>query len=82
MKSAKEMFEELGFKLEEVTDTYIAYGFRGSSEDCFVCFELKDKYVNCFYNDHNANCSQPLEVEYVLYKAISKQVEELWGWNK
>ena len=78
--TAKEMFEELGFKLGEINDDYIAYDYIGSSEDCFVCFELKKKYFQCFYNGERTTYSQPLEVDYKLYKAISKQIEEL-GWK-
>ena len=80
--SAKEMFEKLDFKFEEQTDTYIAYGNRGSFEDCFVCFELNWKYIKCFYNKKYENSdSFPLEVTNELLQAINKQIEEL-GWNK
>ena len=74
--TAKEMFEKLGFQLEEITDDYIAYGYRGNKEDRFVCFELKNKYFQCFYNSENTKYSQPLEVNYELYKAINENHQQ------
>lgn len=78
---AKEMFEKIGFQFEEQTDTYIVYGNRGNTEDCFVGFELNGKYFQCFYNNKYDNGSSlPLETTMELLQAINKQVEEL-GWN-
>lgn len=76
--SAKEMFEELGYKQEkfdlEMFDKKKIPYLRYSDNCCYktVSFQLKDKFfsTSCITEDY----------EKVL-KAINKQIEEL-NWNK
>ena len=75
--SAKEMFKELGFELEEQTDTFIVYACYEDDDTCYVCFELNEHYFQCFYNPEYTMYSQPLEVNMQLQNAINKQIEEL-----
>lgn len=66
MKTAKEMFEELGFRLRKESD-YIAY----ESADCEVNFYLDFKeYEVC--HGYDGRC-----VNVHMHKAITKQLEEL-----
>lgn len=70
-KSAKEMFEELGYKREHHI-AYIKYTKDTALiDDCtdFVFFEQETEEIEVRFN-----------IDMPLLKAINKQIEEL-GWN-
>lgn len=81
MKSAKEMFEELGYKLYE-HKTYMFYEkalkenpeYENDYEH--IEFNFIDETINKTYGDDNSVCDITLEE----LQAINKQVEEL-GWK-
>ena len=77
MKSAKKMFEELGFKGLE-TDYSLVYRYMGTEIDykCEIYFYLMCKEYE--YTVENDECTS---VDMKLHKAIHKQLEEL-GWLK
>lgn len=69
--SAKEMFEELGYKLREETN-------------CLNCVKsyINKRYMNIIYFDSDKTIDvNSMIITYDLLQAINKQVEEL-GWNK
>lgn len=70
MKSAKEMFEELGY--EEREETY-----------CLNCVKsyINYKKLNIIYFDNDKTIDvQNMIISYELLKAINQQVNEL-GWK-
>ena len=77
--SAKEMFEELGYK--KIEDAMaIIYHY----EDLQVRFWKNSKYIELFGKttpDMNIDDEEYFKNDYKLFVAINKQVEEL-GWNK
>lgn len=79
MKSAKEMFEELGLTERRVNDTisYFNHGTGGHTEYwyCEICFNLT---INEYYLVCNVTGGR-FFVDVKLHKAITKQLEEL-GW--
>ena len=86
MKSAKEMFEELGYKQEENNKRYISYCWYYyedyEDKDCMrkIVFDLQDKGFLAYspYNlDKYKDCSIFIDLKEL--QAINKQVEEL-GW--
>ena len=66
MKSAREMFEELGYE-ENYHISYIMYF--NKNEDRYIWFEKDTKTFEARFN-----------IDMSLLKAINKQVEEL-GWK-
>lgn len=70
MKSAKELFEELGFKGIE-SDYSLIYRYMGTEIDCEVHFYLTTKEYEYTVENYVINMK--------LHKAIHKQCEEL-GW--
>lgn len=69
--SAKEMFEELGYKERKETN-------------CLNCVKsyINYKTLNIIYFDSDKTIDiQNMIISYELLQAINKQVEEL-GWNK
>lgn len=64
--SAKEMFEELDFKIDDIKSTYLSY--YNKKEDSYVYFDHIYKTVEVQF-----------DINMDLLKAINKQVEEL-GW--
>ena len=80
MKSAKEMFEELGFYLDiETNDEQIVYAKNIISDDTFGFIGAKtitfDKDMESIYLDGIDDISMS------LFYAINEQIKEL-GWNK
>ena len=81
MKSAKEMFEELGYKQEENDKKYISYcWYYHEDKDCIrkIVFDLRGKAFLAYspYNlDEYEDCSIFIELKEL--QAINKQVEEL-----
>lgn len=74
MKSAKELFEELGFKGIE-TEYSLIYRYMGTEidYDCEIYF-----YLECKEYEFTDECTSTT-VNMKLHKAITKQCEEL-GW--
>ena len=76
MKTAKEMFESLGF---------VNYNFEDEinyqNEDIFVRFLLSDKEYRCFSDEIiNGDWERSdISVDIDLHKAINQQLKEL-GW--
>lgn len=79
MKSAKEMFEELGYKLGETP--YYERCIKYVANDGYIKRELEfwldDKliYNNLVYGDFQMKGSSPIPMD--LLQAINKQVKEL-----
>lgn len=80
MKSAKEMFEELGYKCKsEWPDGYIEYYKKAKYDDEFYEFTI------CFFSDvfyaqiHNLKYggNHGMDIDMPTFKAIQKQLEEL-----
>ena len=80
-KSAREMFEELGYKIANDCEYYIFYekpiveNPEYENDYLHISFEKKDKTFIKIYGDDNT-------VEAITMKelkAINKQVEELWN---
>ena len=74
--TAKEMFEELGYKYKEPTfkvhgDRYFYY--EDIFKDNIIIFYLKEKEFMA-----DCNC-KPMDINMPTFKAIRKQLEEL-GW--
>lgn len=75
MKTAKEMFEELGFKIEEIHPYYISY--RKYYDDCYweeIWFARNDK---TYYIEDNVGSIMYVDIK--TYMAITQQMKEL-GW--
>ena len=68
LKSAREMFEELDFKIDDIKSTYLSY--YNKKEDRYIYFDYIYKTVEVQF-----------DITMNLLKAINKQVEEL-GWNE
>lgn len=81
MKSAKEMFEELGY--EKVSDIPICYRFDDGGYVNLIDFiDIKQKIMFTEYEEYNENKPQgSFFLNKSELKAINKQVEEL-GWYK
>lgn len=81
--SAKEMFEDLGYKLEDNNEFEIRYfNKRFISDTNYILFDKINKVVHNFIvSDSPFTSARDLPLNMNLLKAINKQVEEL-GWNK
>lgn len=81
MKSAKEMFEDLGY--EKVSDIPICYRFDdGGYINLIEFIDTKQEIMFTEYEEYNENKPQgSFFLNKSELKAINKQVEEL-GWNK
>ena len=82
MKSAREMFEELGFKLDEDDGPFLTYSKILSMDNTFEISFFKPKYETtlAFFNSVKSGKAFPrsaLRAEEV--KAVAKQMEE-FGW--
>ena len=80
-KSAREMFEDLGYELDERNTKEILYKMKWeiSSTD-WISFDIEHKCFNCFRtSDSPFTPTESLKVRLEELKAINKQVEEL-GW--
>ncbi len=81
--SAKEMFEQLGYKLIRNCEFYLFYekalkeNAEYENDYLHISFEKQDKEVIKTYGDDNS----PEAITMRELQAINKQIEEL-GWNK
>ena len=57
MKSAKEMFEELGFKQTENDDSFIEYQRDDGDQHAEITFSLKDKNFRAIYGRYEFGMS-------------------------
>ena len=84
MKSAKEMFEELGYEIDEENEKEILYKKEwiemGMETTYWVSFDLRFKLIDYFMVYENTNMSTSHSIDTDLLQAINKQVEEL-GWK-
>lgn len=84
MKSAKKMFEKLGYEVDEQNDKEILYKKKwiemGMKTTYWVSFDLRFKLIDYFVVCDNTNISAPHSIDTDLLQAINKQVEEL-GWK-
>lgn len=80
-KSAREMFEELGY--EKVSDIPICYRFDdGGYINLIEFIDIKQEIRFTEYEEYNENKPQgSFSLNKSELKAINKQIEEL-GWNK
>ena len=81
--SAKEMFEKLGYEIDEQNNKEILYKMKWEiSTSYYVSFDLEHKLFECFItSDSPFEPAKPFEVSIYELQAINKQVEEL-EWNK
>lgn len=76
MKTADEMFEELGFK-KDIGEEFGIIRYKHIKKDCYIRFYLEGKAYDTnsvVYND-----IFPFEIDMNLEKAIIKKCQEL-GW--
>ena len=81
--SARKMFEELGFELDEENDLEILYKMKWEiSSTYWVAFDKTNKTFEGFVtSDSPFSLTEAFKITIDELKAINKQVEEL-GWNK
>lgn len=79
MKTAKEMFERLGYKTHVHNDEELTYRYERERIIHYIFFDKKDKSVSqSIYLDKKFAGSTAINMERL--QAINKQVEEL-GWK-
>ena len=80
--SAKEMFEKLGYEIDEDNDKEILYKMKWEiSSTYYVSFDLRNKWFEVFVtSDSPFEPSKSFPIYMDLLRAINKQVEEL-GWK-
>jgi len=83
MKSVREMFEELGYEIDEENDKEILYKMKWEiSSTYWISFDLEHENFECFVtSDSPFEPAKSFAVDLDLLQAINKQVEELWGGN-
>lgn len=77
-KTAKEMFEELGYKRDEFISAFVSYG-NGKVHITFSNFLEKPAF--CKFKENIFKTGRALNITMKELQAINKQVEEL-GWDK
>ena len=80
--TAKKMFEELGYELNEKSDKEILYKMKWEiSTSYWVSFDLTLKSIMCFMtSDSPFEPSKAYRIELDLLQAINKQIKEL-NWD-
>ena len=81
--TAKEMFEKLGYEIDEQNNNEILYKMKWERTTTYwVGFDIECKDISIFEtSDSPFEPSKPFNIDMDLLQAINKQVEEL-GWNK
>lgn len=74
MKTADEMFEELGFK-KDIGESYGVIRYKHIKKDDYIRFYLEDRTFDC--NTISNNEIFPLEIDSRLLEAIFKKFKEL-----
>lgn len=79
--SAKEMFEELGYEIDEENDKEILYKMKWEiSTSYYVGFDLDHKNFECFItSDSPFEPAKSFAIDLDLLQAINQQCREL-GW--
>ena len=79
--SAREMFEKLGYELNEQNSNKILYKMKWEiSTSYYIGFDIGNKLIEAFItSDSPFTTSEPIDIDIDLLQAINKQVEEL-GW--
>lgn len=76
--SAKKMFEELGYKQIEYSNSYVVYNKILKQEEKYIIeFHNNDKTFSKYKNRYGN--IRDLFINFEEFKAITKQIEEL-GW--
>lgn len=80
-KSACQLFEELGYELDERNPKEILYKMKWEiSSTYWISFDIEHKRFNCFItSDSPFTPSESLKVSLEELKAINQQIKEL-GW--
>ena len=76
MKTADEMFEELGYE-KDIGEAFGVIRYKHKKEDWYIRFYLEEKNFDC--NKVIDNEIYPLEIDIKLLNAICKKIKEL-GW--
>ena len=78
LKSAREMFEELGYiqSINDDKEIVYNYDFEDFSTYSYICFNKSDEKIE-MENNFIVGC----DITIRTLQAINKQIEEL-GWNK
>lgn len=81
LKSAREMFEELGYEQTKLKK-FVKYTYKKYISNWYhIMFDLEEKTIDCYIsNDSPFSPTEPFSITTKELKAINKQVEEL-GWN-
>lgn len=79
MKSAKEMFEELGYQKVRDSENSLIYDKADIFHYYQILFNKNDKTVSIKYNHLDVTYTTFFPVDIKLFMAIQKQLEEL-GW--
>ena len=81
--TAKEMFEKLGYEIDEQNNNEILYKMKWEMTTTYwVGFDIECKDISIFEtSDSPFEPSKPFNIDMDLLQAINIQVEEL-GWNK
>lgn len=76
---AKEMFEKLGYEIDEQSNKEILYKMKWEiSTTYYVSFDLEHKWFECFItSDSPFEPSKSFAIDLELLQAINKQCEEL-----
>lgn len=86
MKSAREMFEDLGYEFEDNSNNEIepcrSLIYRNTKHNLHgswleICFELSDKHVDIYMCDEETITRFRCNLSIKLLQAINKQIEEL-----
>lgn len=79
MKSAKEMFEELGYQKVRDSENSLIYDKADISQYYQILLNKNDKTVSIKYNHLDVTYTTFFPVDIKLFMVIQKQLEEL-GW--
>lgn len=88
MKSAKELFKELGYEIDEESELEILYKMKSEISSTYwnstywIVFNKTKKTFECFVtSDSPFEPSKSFEIGIDELKAINKQIEEM-HWNE
>lgn len=77
MKTAEELFKELGYKIEKKERYIMYYKYLNFSGRIFIEFNFNEKMVEVWYED--SRIRKKVHIDILELIAINKQCEEL-GW--
>ena len=81
MKTAREMFEELGYKIYEIYQKHVCYNKEVEINNIIFLYIItfKDKTYHAYQCTEEDYGDDGITIDMKLFKAIQKQLEEL-GW--